>query len=88
MFILKYGSILSFIRKPLLRFNFFKDLFNCALCLGFWVGLFHGIFLYFFAWENIYYLMPLFSSCMCWFGDHVLMFIQAYGTLVEKKIKS
>lgn len=37
-FILKYGSILNPIREFLSRWDFFKRLFKCALCLGFHIG--------------------------------------------------
>jgi hypothetical protein len=37
-FILKYGTILNFIRTPLKKIIFFKELFNCSLCIGFHVG--------------------------------------------------
>ena len=49
-FILKYGSILNPIRNFLInRSNFFKKLFDCSLCLGFWVGLFFGL-----CWVNFF----------------------------------
>jgi len=41
-FILKYGSILAFLRERLTRYGFFRELFSCALCLGFWSGLITG----------------------------------------------
>jgi len=43
-FILKYGTILSFVRDRLsLHSSFFKELFSCSLCLGFWAGLIIGL---------------------------------------------
>jgi hypothetical protein len=39
MFILKYGSILKFLRDFLnSKSDKFKELFSCSLCLGFWTG--------------------------------------------------
>lgn len=72
-FILKYGSILNFARKPLTeKFEFFQKLFKCALCLGFWIGLFFGIFF------GNPFLWALYSSAVCWFADHVIMIAQKH----------
>lgn len=43
-FILKQGRILNEIRSFIIKLHpLLKDLFSCAMCLGFWSGLFIGI---------------------------------------------
>ena len=57
--------------------NFFKELFSCSLCLGFWAGVLLLILdshLFGFKKEFIYY--PLASSAFCWFFDSLLDLIQ------------
>jgi hypothetical protein len=75
-FILKYGSILDFFRNFLSKKDFFKRLFKCCMCLGFWVGIFFGIF-----WSGSFWLIPLwgfYSSSICWFADYVTMVVDKY----------
>lgn len=74
VFILKYGTILNFIREPLKNFHpKLKELFNCCLCLGFWVGLGFGIF------STQYSLLFCFySSALCWLGDYLVQIIQKH----------
>lgn len=43
LFILKYGQILNTPRNFLTQWRFFGVLFNCAMCLGFWSGVFIGL---------------------------------------------
>lgn len=38
MFILKYGTILDKPREFICRLKFFREMFNCSMCLGFWCG--------------------------------------------------
>ena len=73
-FILKYGSILSFIRTPLLKIAFFRELFTCALCLGFWSGVILGTTAYFFNEVSLYIalLSAVYSAATCWVADYVL----------------
>lgn len=43
-YILKQGRILNEIRSFLIKLHpLIKDLFSCAMCLGFWSGIFIGI---------------------------------------------
>lgn len=78
-FILKYGSILNGIRNYLTNttkvFNkeFFTKLFKCALCLGFWVGLFFGLF-----FDGCSITWALYSSAVCWMADHAIMIAQKH----------
>lgn len=74
--ILKYGSILNPIRDFLTKCSFFKKLFQCCMCLGFWVGVFFGIF-----WSGSIWLIPLwgfYSSSICWFADYLTMILDKY----------
>jgi hypothetical protein len=73
MFILKYGSILNPIRDRLTKIKFFEELFKCALCLGWWVGLFFGLF-----FPGNFILWGFYSSAVCWVVDHVIMIIHKH----------
>ena len=75
-FILKYGSILGWLRAPLLKIKLFKELFDCALCLGFWSGVIVGAFLYKTGWSDIFYLLPVASAAFCWAADGIVGVIQ------------
>jgi len=85
-FILKYGSILSFVRKPLIKLKFFKELFSCSLCLGFWSGVFHGMFFYF-VMDGGYacFLFPTLSSFLSWFFDGIVDLIHTYSIHLNRK---
>jgi hypothetical protein len=73
-FILKYGAILNFLRIPLTtKFKFFKELFSCALCMGFWLGFF------FYLVANTYPIgMAFYSAAICWLGDYIVQIIQKH----------
>lgn len=74
--ILKYGSILNPIRDFLTKHDFFKKLFKCCMCLGFWVGCFFGMF-----WSATPWLIPLwgfYASFICWFADYLTMVFDKY----------
>ena len=55
------AKVLNFIRDKITRFKFFKELLNCSLCTGFWVGLLIGIFI---PYNSI--LFALYSSATCY----------------------
>jgi len=61
-----YGKIFNFIRIPLIRINFFKQLLGCAMCTGFWSGLCIGII-------SPYnpFLFALYSSFICLMFDYI-----------------
>lgn len=86
-FILKYGSILNFVRQPFCRWILFKNLFDCALCLGFWSGIIVGICAYYINWDPNFYLLPLASSGLSWFADSVLRVVQTREILMDKRIE-
>ena len=86
-FILKYGSILSSIRKPLTKIPLLKELFSCSLCLGFWSGVFHLLFLYKTEWNEFYILLPLVSSAVCWFADCLINLIQSCELFIDKTLE-
>jgi hypothetical protein len=66
-FILKYGSILSFFRDKLIKYSYFKELFSCALCLGFWSGAITGI-----VGPYNTFIFATYGAAICWFADHIL----------------
>jgi hypothetical protein len=70
-FILKYGSILNWPRNFLIKWKFFEQLFDCALCLGFWVGIFFGIF-----WLGSPWLWCFYSATTCFFADLLMQWIK------------
>jgi|TARA_R110000824_G_scaffold107612_1_gene253972 hypothetical protein len=85
-FILKYGSILGWLRSPLIKIKILDELFKCSLCLGFWSGLLIAIFLYnFYTWDPLYYLLPLASSVFCWGADSFIGIIQWSELYLENK---
>lgn len=88
--ILKYGSILNTPRNFLCKLHpNIKELFNCSLCLGFWVGLFIGLVEYYILHldsSNIFYL-PLVSAGICWFLDSLLQMIQTVELFLDKKLE-
>ena len=82
VWILKYATILNFIRTPLCNLHpKVKELFNCALCLGFWVGCLH----YFIVDNWVYY--PFTSAAFCWFMDCLIDLIQFKQIELERKLK-
>jgi hypothetical protein len=65
---------------------FFNELFNCALCIGFWVGIGLSFFEYFYLniKENLFY-NPFASSAFCWFFDSILDLVQEQYVKLKKK---
>lgn len=86
MWILRYGSIFNTPREYLCqKSKVLNKLLNCSLCLGFWCGVFVGIFNYYFINQSlIYCLMPLASSAVCWFFDSLLDLIQLSCNYLDK----
>ncbi len=78
MCLLKYASILDFIRTPLTRIAYLEKLFQCSLCLGFWTGIFAALYFHFVE-EQTYWLMPFISCAACWLFDGIVTFIHAFG---------
>lgn len=79
VFILKYGTILKFLRNALNGYSFFNELFKCSLCLGFWAGAIHIPIMMF--CEGVYakfLLMPTISAFACWGADSLVQAIQAF----------
>jgi hypothetical protein len=78
-FILKYGTILNKPRVFLVGLHdFFKDLFSCSLCLGFW----SGVFVWYFTQE--YILLPLASAGICWAADAFVGILQSLEIKLDK----
>jgi len=69
-FILKYGSILSFFRDKLAKYPYFKELFSCSLCLGFWAGVFTGLIG---PYNPV--VFATYGAAVCWYADHILSVI-------------
>jgi len=65
-FILKYGAPTEFIRDFFGRWTWGKNLFECSLCIGTWVGVL-SIPLF---WGRIeWWMLPPISAIVSWFGD-------------------
>lgn len=77
--ILKYGSILDFIRRPLTKIAYFEALFNCSLCLGFWSGVAVSSYAYFTAHEMRPYT-PFIAAAAAWWFDMLIGLMQAAET--------
>lgn len=73
-FILKYGSILESFREiTSSRLPFLKKLYQCCLCMGFWVGLLFCPLLFLDGislWKIL--VFPFSCSCVCWFADSII----------------
>ena len=89
MCILKYGSILDRPRSFVCSIHSkIEELFNCSLCLGFWVGLFVGMCEYYIFNVDInYFYLPFISAGVCWSGDSLLMMIQTIEVYLDKKLE-
>ena len=68
--IVKYGTILNFIRTPLKKVTILNELLKCSLCLGFWCGVIVGLIC-----SN--WLLPLASAATCWFVDNINNVLQS-----------
>ena len=86
-YIFKYGFILSWLRDPLCQNGFFKELFKCGLCLGFWSGALIAAFFYFIEWDNLYFLLPFASAAASWILDGVIRLIQTKEMLMDKDLE-
>ena len=73
-FILKYGSILEFLRNRLVKYHYFKELFACSLCLGFWSGACTGLI----GQYNIF-IFATYGAAVCWYADFILDVIVKHG---------
>ena len=85
-FILKYGSILDLPRRALVsRFKFFRDLFDCSLCLGFWCGVTGSASLYYIhgEWNYIYYFLPFVAALGSLTADVVIGTVKTYEMRLE-----
>ena len=71
-FILKYGAILNFIRNPLCKIPFFKELFSCALCMGFWIGLLYSTV------SSYSITFAFYTSALCWIADYGIQIVQKH----------
>lgn len=76
-FIIKYGTILDFIKDPLKKYKFFNDLFNCSLCIGFHVGFWTQTLSKSFSLEAALQL-AFYSSAVSWLADHIIDVMQTY----------
>lgn len=81
MFILKYSKIFTIPRNFLIRNKHMKDLFSCALCLGFWCG----VILMPFALQihQIGVLLPFASAAVCWIIDVLVQILQGIDLIIE-----
>lgn len=73
-YILKYGTILNFVRNPLKKLHpKLKELFECALCLGFWIGAAFGLFA-----DGSILSWAFYSCAVCWVGDYIIDALEKY----------
>jgi hypothetical protein len=72
-FILKYGSILEWLRKFLSKQSLYlMELFSCSLCLGFWAGAVVGLIS---PYNPL--LFATYGAAVSWYADYVLDYIVA-----------
>jgi hypothetical protein len=88
-FLLKYAKILKHYRDHWTsQDEFFKDLFGCSLCLGFWVGMIHIPFISLCDGSDLkLLLLPAVSAATSWFADGVLQMIQALELYLMKQVR-
>jgi len=80
--ILKYASILNFIRKPLVeKSSFLKELFSCSMCLGFWSGMIVSLLVK----SESFLLIPLASSCLSQLYDYLIDVLDQYYLSLKRK---
>ena len=85
--ILKYGSIFDLPRGWLTsRFKFFRSLFDCSLCLGFWCGVAGSGSLYYLHedWNYLYYFFPLAVSLCSLTADVVIGTIKSLEMYLDR----
>jgi hypothetical protein len=78
--IIKYGSILNPIRNYLQQWEFTRKLLVCAMCSGWWVGLFWQFFLDKPIWVHL--MLPFISSAFCYAADNVLATLNNLSALI------
>lgn len=83
--ILKYGDIFNKVRCLLFKLSFFKKLFQCSMCLGFWVGVAVGSFLYYLENDLLYVLLPFASSAISQLFDYLLGYLDQLSMFLAKK---
>jgi len=76
-FVIKYGSILDFIKTPLKEYKFFNDLLSCALCIGFHVGFWKAMISGPWSIGDVLSL-AFYSAAICWIADHIIDVMQTY----------
>ena len=88
-FITKYGSIFNLFRTLLRTIPIIDDLFDCALCLGFQVGVLFTVPVYLDGNSLVKtILFPFAAACLCWFADTVILLLQGIDNkIIESKIK-
>ena len=88
-FLLKYAKILKHYREYWTsKDEFFRDLFSCSLCLGFWVGMLHIPFVSLCEGTHLkYLLLPPISAAVSWFADGALQMIQALELYLMKQVR-
>ena len=86
-FIMKHGSILEqFRQKTASWFAGLGKLYQCCLCMGFWVGLALIPFLINDkeGWGYEAYLFPFTCSAVCWFADSIMSLIHTQTNYLKK----
>lgn len=84
MCILKYGSILAWLRRPAMATRFGAELFGCSLCQGFWSGTLIAIC----EWSlegRVQPYLPLVAAASAWLFDAVIGSLHALELLAEDR---
>ena len=84
--IFKYGKPTRSIR------DYFKNkiegLFECSLCLGFWAGIIHCIFLSMIVPSVWLIMLPFASAALSWLTDTIILGVEMIEIYLKEKIKS
>ena len=86
--IFKYGTILEGIRFYLCKFSFFKELFDCVLCLGFHAGWMLGVCVYSFNQNPLFFLIPFASAGFCSLMEEVFQYFETSNVTLLRQINS
>ena len=88
MWLLKYSTILNFIRTPITKLHpKLDELSKCSLCLGFWTGVIVGIYGWYFCFIGMEaLLLPFASSGVSWFIDSLISVIHLLKIKYEQEL--
>ena len=89
--ILIHGKIMTMwgIRPLLNKINFIKELTNCSMCIGTWIGAFYGIGCHYIMEHHhsyfIFATLPFASSAWCFLYERIVVLLDDIIQLLDVK---